>query len=108
MGDRHVKMDEKEKMFYIDSNVVYGCTMSQSLLCDEKNFVKIFKLENILKTPCYSDIGYFVECDLKHPDEKKRKTKIFPICPENKTSFQDKFSDYMNEMKPKTSTQIKR
>ena len=27
------------------------------------------------------NIGYFVEVDLKYPDEIKQKTKYFPFCP---------------------------
>ena len=30
--------------------------------------------------------GYFIECDLKYPDEIKEKTKYFPFAPENKLS----------------------
>ena len=26
--------------------------------------------------------GYFIECDLKYPDEIKEKTKYFPFCPD--------------------------
>ena len=37
----------------------------------------INKLEKILYTPDGSDIGYFVEVDLKYPDNIKEKTKNF-------------------------------
>ena len=52
--------------------------------------------------------GYFIEVDLKYPDNIKEKTKYFPFCPENKFSHQDKFTNYMNEMKPDTYTQCKK
>ena len=42
------------------------------------------KLEEILNTPDDSDIGYFVEVDLKYPDNIKEETKNFPFTPENK------------------------
>ena len=39
-------------------------------------------LEELLNTPDDSDIGYFVEVDLKYSDKIKEKTKNFPFCPE--------------------------
>ena len=42
------------------------------------------KLEEILNTPDDNDIGYYIEVDLKYPDNKKEKTKHFPFCPQNK------------------------
>ena len=38
----------------------------------------------ISNTPNDSDIGYFVEYDLKHPDNMKEETKYSPFGPENK------------------------
>ena len=92
---------------YIDANNWYGCAMSQSLPYDKIKLDKNVKLEDILNTPNDSEIGYFIECDLKYPDNKE-KTKNFPICHENKNSPQDKFSDYMNEMKPNKYTHKKK
>ena len=40
------------------------------------------KLKEILDIPENSDIGYFVEVDLKYPDNIKEKTKNFPFCTE--------------------------
>ena len=65
-------------------------------------------LETILDTPDDNEIGYFVEVDLIYPDNIKEKTKNFPFCPINKYSSQDKFSDYMNEIKPDNYTQCKK
>ena len=41
------------------------------------------KLEEISITPDDSKIGYFIEFDLKYPNNFKR-TKNFPFCPEKK------------------------
>ena len=82
--------------------------MSQYLPYDEIKFSNNIKLETILNTPDNSEIGYFVECDLIYPDNIKEKTKHFPFCPENKISPQEKFSDYMNEIKPDSYTQCKK
>ena len=42
------------------------------------------KLKELLNTPDDSDIGFFVEVDIKSPDNIKEKTKNFPFCPEKK------------------------
>ena len=61
--------------------------MSESLPYDEIKFDNNVELEDILKTLEDSDIGYFIEFDLKHPDNIKEKTKHFPIAPVNKKIF---------------------
>ena len=75
--DRYVKSDDNRKILYIDANNFYGHSMSQPLPYDEIKFDKNVKLEDILNTPDDSDIGYFVEVDLKCPDEIKHRTKTF-------------------------------
>ena len=54
--------------------------MSEPLPYDKIKFDRDKKLENILKTPDDGDIGYFLEVDLKYPDNKKEKTKTFSVC----------------------------
>ena len=51
-----------------------------------------------------SFIGYFIEVDLKYPDNIKEKTKNFPFCPESKKINLDKHSDYKKKIKPKNYT----
>ena len=82
MGDRHVTSDESEKIFNTDANILYGWAMSQSLPWEEIEFDKK-GFEDILNTPDYSVIGYFVEVGLKYPDKIKEKTKLLPFCSEN-------------------------
>ena len=79
--------------------------MSQYLPYDEIKFDNTVKLEDILNTPDDSDIGYFIELDLKYPDNKKEKTKNFPFAPMNKKINPDNFNDYMKEIKPDTYIQ---
>ena len=66
------------------------------------------QLEEILITSGESDIGYFVEVDLKYPDNIKEKTKNFPFAPENKIIPKDNYIDYMNKIKPKNYTKAKK
>ena len=114
MGDRNVESDQNKKILYIDAFNLYGYSMSQMLPYDE---IEMWHghadhymnwLEEILNTPDDSDIGYFLEVDLKYPDNIKEKTKNFPFCPENKKTIPDKYNDYMNKMKPKNYTKSKK
>ena len=82
MGDRYIKSDENKKILYIDANNLYGHSMSESLPYDEIKFDNNINLEDIINTPDDSNIGYFVEVDLKYPDIIKQKTKNFPFAPE--------------------------
>ena len=68
--------------------------MSEYLPYYEINFDKNVKLEDVLNTSDNSDIGYFIEVDLKYPDNTTYKTKTFPFASENKKNAED-FSVYM-------------
>ena len=114
MGDRYVKSDEIEKLLYMDATNLCGHSMSQMLPYDE---IEMWNghpdkywnwLEEILNTPDDSDIGYFLEVDLKYPDIIKEKTKNFPFCPENKKNNTDKYNDYRKKIKPKNFTKSKK
>ena len=81
MGDRYVKSDYNKKILCIDANILCSWGMSESLPYDEIKIDKNVNLEDILNTPDESDIGYFVEVNLKYPDELKEKSKFFPFLP---------------------------
>ena len=108
LGNRYIKSDDNKRILYIDANNLYGHSMSQPLPYDEIKFNKNVKLEDILNTPDDGDIGYFIEVDLKYPDNIKEKTKNSPFCPENKKVNSNDFSDYMKTIKPDTYTQTKK
>ena len=84
MGDRYLKSDENKKILHADATNLYGHSMSQFLPYDEIKFGKDVCLEEILNTSDNNKIGYFLEVDLKYPDDIKQNTKHFPFCPENK------------------------
>ena len=84
MGDRYVKSNENKKILYIDAFNLYGHSMSQPIPYDETKFEKNVKLKDIINTPDDSDFGYFIEVDLKYPDNIKENTKIFPFAPVNR------------------------
>ena len=114
MGDRYVKSDENNTVLYMDATNLYGHSMSQMLPYDELEMWHGYPdkywnwLEEILNTPDDSDFGYFLEVDLKYPDNIKEKTKNFPLCPENKKIDPDKYNDYMKKIKPKNYTKSKK
>ena len=84
MGDRYIKSDQNKKILYVEPNNLYGLAMSEYLPCDEIKFDRNVKLEEILNTSDDSDIGYFIEVDLKYPDNINYKTKKFPFASEKK------------------------
>ena len=106
-GDRYVKPDETKKILYLDGNNLYGPSMSQSLPYDDIIFDRNVKLEDILDIDDDSDIGYFVEFDLKTPAQFEEKTKNFPFCSVNKISPKVKFGKNMRKLKPDNYTQKK-
>ena len=114
MGDRYIKSDEDNSILYIDATNLYGHSMSQMLPYDEIQMWHCHPdkhwnwLDEILNTPDDSEIGYFLEVDLKYPDNIKEKTKNFPFCPENKKIDPGKYNDYMKKIKPKSYTKSKK
>ena len=108
MGDRYVKSDGDKKILYVDADNLYGHSLSQLLPYDEIKFDVNVELEEILNTPDDSDVGYFVEVDLKYPDNIEEKTKNFPFAPVNKKINPDNFNNYMKEIKPDTYIQTKK
>ena len=108
MGDIYVKSTDKKKILYKDANNLYGWAMGEPLPYDEIKFDNNGELVDILITPDDSDIGYFIEADLRYPDIIKGKTKNFPFAPENKKIDSNDFSDYMKTIKPDIYTQTKK
>ena len=98
----------------MDATKLYGHPMSQMLPYDEIEMwlghpdLFMSSLEKILNAPDDSDIGYFIEVDLKYLENIKEKTKNFPICPENKIIPEEKNNDYMNKIKPKNYIKSKK
>ena len=114
MGDRYVKSDEDISILYIDATILYDHSMSQFLPYDEIEMWhghpdKYWNwLDEILNTPDDSDVGYFLEVDLKYSDNIEQKTKFFPFCPENKKIDPNKYNEYMISVKPENYTKSKK
>ena len=65
MGDRYVKLDENKNILCTDARNLCGYAMSQNLVYYEIKDDKNVSLEVKIYTPNDSDIGFFVEVDLK-------------------------------------------
>ena len=70
---------------YLDANNLYGHSMSSYLPYANFKWEEYSErlMEEILKTPSNSPIGYVLEVDLEYPPEVKERTKRFPLCPES-------------------------
>ena len=83
MGDRYVKSDENKKILYMDATNLYGHSMPQKLPYDEIEMwyghldLYMNWLEEILNTSDDNEIGYFLEVELKNPDNIKEKKRFF-------------------------------
>ena len=114
MGDRYVKLDENKELIYMEATNLYGYSMIQTLPYVEIEIwhghpdLYMDKSEEILSILDDSDIGYFVEVDIRYPDTIKEKTKNFPFCPENKIFAEDKYKEYMKKIKPKSYIKAKK
>ena len=114
MGGRYGKSDENKKTIYIDVTNLYGISMIEPLSHDEIEMwhgdldLHMNKLEEILNNPDENCIGCFLEVDLRYPDVIREKTKNFLFCTENKFIPNDKYNDYMDKIKPKSYTKIKK
>ena len=65
------------------------------------------KIDEILNTPDDSDIGYFVKVDLKYSVDIKEKQN-FAFAPEKKVILEDKYNEYMKQIRPKIYTKTKK
>ena len=88
MGDRYAKSDDNKKIKFMDATNLYGHSMIQPLPYDEIEMwhgrpdIYMNKLQKCLKTPDDSDVGCFIEVDLKYPNninEKKKRILHFVL-----------------------------
>ena len=110
MGDRYVKSDENNKILCIDSTILYDHSMSETLPHDEIELwhghpdFHVNKLEEFLENSIDSDISYFLEIDLRYPENKKNKEN----CSGNNNIHKDESNDYMEMIKPKNYTKAEK
>ena len=114
MGDRYIKSDENKKTLYMEAIKLCGHSLSQVLPLEEIEMwhgypdLQMNRLEEILYTPDDSDIGYFIEVDLKYPDNIKEKTKISHLLLKIKLFLEKKYNEYKKKRKLENYTKAKK
>ena len=114
MGDCYVKPDENKKILYMAATNFYAHSMIQLLPYADTEMwhghpdLYMSKVEEIFNTTDDSDIGYFIEVDLRYPDNIEEKTTNFPFCSENEIIPKDKYIEYMKKIKPKNYLNAKK
>ena len=81
LGDRFAKSDETKKILYIDTLILFGWAMSQSLSFDEIKIDKDEEIKVTISFPDISDLASSFEYDFSKPDNMKQKTKSFLFSP---------------------------
>ena len=99
LRDRTFISDESEKMLFFDAKKIFGWVMSEPLPHDDNGFDKKRELGDIINTPDDNAFYFFFQLDSRYPKDKQEKTENFPFCPENKFSPQNRFSNYLTDIK---------
>ena len=79
---------------YLDMNNLYGWAMSEYLPCGRFKWLKNIDKFDVMSISEKSPIGYFLEIDLKHPDELHELHYDYPLAPEKLAISYDMLSDY--------------
>ena len=111
MGDRYInngnrKMSIREpasQIWCIDANSLYDYAMMQKLRYKDFMFTTT-SLDYILKTPDYSDHGYYIVCDIEYTINCKDRTEQLALMP-NKRKINDNELGYREREKSKTKTE---
>ena len=83
MGECLMKSDDNKRVLYFDATNIYGHSMSQPIPYDETEMwhgprvLHMNKLEEISNTPDDSDIGDFIDVDIRYSNNINEKTKNF-------------------------------
>jgi hypothetical protein len=86
INTRHLEItNEKEKIFYIDANNLYGLAQTSKLPYNNFEWVdkEIISKINWLLVDTEDDFGYILEVDLEYPDNLHVLHDNFPLAPEN-------------------------
>ncbi len=95
----YVETEENSYIPYLDMNGLYGSAMCDYLPYNILGFSdKKYTIEEILKTPDNSKIGYFVEVNIRIPKRLHDYLKCYPPCPENMNVKTEWLSDYQKNI----------
>ena len=99
---------EKPSTFitYLNKNNLYGWLMSEYLSYGEFEWLENideFDVNSIIEK---SDTGYFLEADLKYPDELQELHNDYPLAPEKLAVTNDMLSKYCKEIADKYDIKV--
>lgn len=86
INTRHLEIEnDKEKIFYIDANNLYGLAQTSKLPYNNFEWVNETSIQKIDWTSIDTegDVGYILEVDLEYPDNLHVSHDNFPLAPEN-------------------------
>jgi len=94
--DIHKQTEETSYLTYLDSNNLYGKSMSMLLPTGNFRFLKPEEIEkfNVADISADSERGYIIECDLHYPSELHDMHNDYPLAPEHMTITHDMLSEY--------------
>ena len=91
---------------YVDMNNLYGWAMSKYLLYGEFEWLKNFDGFDVISISENSPIGYFLEVDLKYPDELHKLHNGYPLSPEKLAVSSDMLSRYCRKTADKYQIKV--
>ena len=99
---------EKPSTFitYLDKNNLYGWSMSEYLSYGEFEWLENVDEFDVNSVNEKSEIGYFLEVDLKYLDELYELHNDYPLAPEKLTATNDMLSKYCKEIADKYDIKV--
>ena len=106
--ERYDRGKEKSFITYWDVNNFYGATMLEYLPYDGFKWIDKSKVDSIdfNCVSAESDVGYFLEVDLKHPSELHELHNDYPLAPEKLKVSSDMLSSYCLEIAKKYGVKV--
>ena len=91
---------------YLDKNNFYGWAMSEYILYEEFKWLENVGKLGVMSINEKSEIGYFLEVDLKYPDDLHDLHNDYPLAPEKLTVTNDMLSKYCKEIADKYNIKV--
>ena len=99
---------EKPSTFitYLDKNNLYGWSMSEYLPYEKFEWLENIDKFDVMSINEKNDIGYFLEVDLKYPDELHKLHNDYPLAPEERADSSDMLSEYCKKIADKYKIKV--
>ena len=91
---------------YLDMNNLYGWTISEYLPYGGFKWLKNVDEFDVMSISEKNPIGYFLDVDLKYPDELHELHNDYPIAPEKIAVSSDMLSNYCKKIADKYEIKV--